>query len=464
MNYTDQQTYLMRGRMAAALLVVILLLPGAMTGMSAGAPARSIIAFALVIAALAVSLTYTPDYLHVTVNGKKRIRWAIKIRWRIAVAALVVGMACATSVRGIVVVVIATTWVAAANLLAAKISPGRYAFAFFWVTDLLLIAALLLGRFCYPLVGAGLLAGSAHLCTVICEKRAFLSLALLMGSGWGLLWASRSTLPASPNFFLAASGLLAVSAGATAALVYRAQRHNLRNVEVALRELMDFTGYKQEKVWQLWSESDQMLARNWTQAALDEDNAEALAEWYRQNSELYMFAISAYNLDYKRICSNLKVLRFGRGACLDYGAGNGEVILELARRGHPATYYDVDGVSAKFARHRCQTRRLNVTFMHTREELAEAARQQRFDTVFSLDVLEHLPDLEGQLVFLASLLNPGGLMLFDVPAGTTKSHPMHLNHKVEVKRVLTARGLREKRSTFHRLPFVKQEKYVFVAG
>ena len=87
-----------------------------------------------------------------------------------------------------------------------------------------------------------------------------------------------------------------------------------------------------------------------------------MAEWYRQNSELYLFAISAYNLEYKRIRSNMKVLRLARGATLDYGAGNGEILLELARRGHRATYYDVEGVTMRFARQRAANQGLAIEF------------------------------------------------------------------------------------------------------
>ncbi|HEY6251589.1 MAG TPA: methyltransferase domain-containing protein, partial [Candidatus Angelobacter sp.] len=335
---------------------------------------------------------------------------------------------------------------------------------YFWIADFLLLAILLLLGLCSPLVGLGLLVGSAHLSIVICEHRPFVWSAMMLASAALLLPVSNPRVPPDREFWSAAIAFFVVAACGTAWLVQRAQRRNSRNVEVALRELVEFTGYGEEQVWRLWSESDQSLARNWVQAALDENDALALAEWYRQNSELYMFAISAYNLDYKRIRSNLKVLRLGRGACLDYGAGNGELILELARRGHPATYYDVDGVSAKFARRRCRQRGLEVKFLHSREGLAEWAGPGRFDSVFSLDVLEHLPDLQGQLTFLAGLLNSRGIMLFDVPAGTTKSHPMYLNHKVEIRSVLTARGLREKRTLLQKLPFVKQEKYLFVAA
>jgi len=102
---------------------------------------------------------------------------------------------------------------------------------------------------------------------------------------------------------------------------------------------------------------------------------------------------------------------------------------------------------------------LDVAFCHTKEALL--ASKQRFDTVFSFDVLEHLPDLPGELQFLSSLLNEGGLFLFDVPAGSTKSHPMHLNHRVNVREHLTALGLRQERSFLQRLSFRKEDKFFF---
>jgi len=93
--------------------------------------------------------------------------------------------------------------------------------------------------------------------------------------------------------------------------------------------------------------------------------------------------------------------------------------------------------------------------------LAAAAQKRGLDTIFSFDVLEHLPDLPGELKFLASQLNPGGLMAFDVPAGSTKAHPMHLNHHLDIHEHMAAMGMVEERSVWQRVPFRKQEKYVF---
>ncbi|MGH9569396.1 MAG: class I SAM-dependent methyltransferase, partial [Candidatus Angelobacter sp.] len=258
--------------------------------------------------------------------------------------------------------------------------------------------------------------------------------------------------------------LLVIAVGlGTHLLVRRARRQSARNVAAAMEELSAFSGYSAGRIRQLWETSDRQLAENWKLAAIPEDNSEKLAQWYRDNSELYLFALSAYNLEYKRIRSNLNVLKLGRGRCLDYGAGNGEILLELAKRGHSAIYYDVEGLTMRFARHRAERRGLKLTFLHSKCALAETAQEHGFDTIYSLDVLEHLPDLRGELDFLSSMLSFGGLLVFDVPAGATKSHPMHLNHELNVVSYLRSKGFEDTRSLRQRLPFRKEEKFFFRA-
>jgi 2-polyprenyl-3-methyl-5-hydroxy-6-metoxy-1,4-benzoquinol methylase len=274
---------------------------------------------------------------------------------------------------------------------------------------------------------------------------------------------SFATGPLGRNAFLVGSFLLLIATVGTALLVRRAREQNAKNIAAAMAELIEFTGYPAERIRELWATSNQQLAANWQTAKPAEDNPEQMAEWYRQNSELYLFAISAYNLEYKRIRSNMKVLRLARGATLDYGAGNGEILLELARRGHRSAYYDVEGVTMRFARQRAARQGLSIDFFHSKDALAQYARENGFDTVFSFDVLEHLPDLSGELTFLSSLLNPGGVFVFDVPAGSTKAHPMHLNHNLNVLQYMSAKGLVDERNLMLRLPFRKEEKFVFRA-
>jgi hypothetical protein len=50
-----------------------------------------------------------------------------------------------------------------------------------------------------------------------------------------------------------------------------------------------------------------------------------------------------------------------------------------------------------------------------------------------------------------------------VPAGSTRAHPMHLNHNLNVLAFMRAKGLADERNLMLRLPFRKEEKFVFRA-
>ncbi len=464
MDYRKQQEFLKNSRVCGISLVLVLLGIAALCLRTGGEITLSVlIAFTIANVALATSIYYTPDYLHLTIVPQKTPRWEIRIRWRVIGAALIIGLLLASSTRGRISVLIAVAWLLAANQFAHRVVPQRYFPAYYWATDYALLATALLFTPFNLRLGVVLLAAAAHLSIVICSKRQLLWAALVTICGWLLIFFSAEHRGAGLEAGLSCAGLLVLTASATAWLVDRAERHNANNISAAMRELMDFSGYSADRIRHLWQVSNQELAKNWREATIAEDDPERMAEWYRQNSELYLFAISGYNLEYKRIRSNLKVIRFARGFCLDYGAGNGELLLELARRGHPVTYYDVEGETMRFAQARAKKQGLAVEIAHSKEDLAAAARTHGFDTIFSFDVLEHLPDLPGELNFLSSLLNPGGLLVFDVPAGSTKSHPMHLNHDLDILAYLGARGLADKRNLALKLPLKREEKYVFQA-
>jgi len=463
-RYREQQNYLVGSRLwGAAAAALVLISAAACLWTLPWTRLWVAIEFALATIALAVSIYYSPDYLHLTVTPDKPLRWEIKIRWRIIGAALVLGGLSVSSLADALVLGASIAWLLMSNLLARRFGKDLSPL-YFSARDLAMCAVLLFAGKLSLLVAAAVVAAFAHLSVVIAKRSPIL---------WGIFNSSFGCFVllggqlrnGYDTWFLAAGGVLVVaSAMATAALVRRAQRQNARNASEAMRELMDFTGYPKERIVQLWATSNQELARNWTAEAPPEEDPESMAQWYRDNSELYLFAISAYNLEYKRIRSNLKVLSYAKGACLDYGAGNGEVLLEVARRGQPAAYYDVEGATMNFARRRAAEQGLALQFFHAKQDLiAAASRTGGFDTVFSFDVLEHLPDLQGELAFLASLLKPGGLLVFDVPAGATKAHPMHLNHHLDVCSFLTGKGLKDERSLRQRLPFRKEEKYFFRA-
>ncbi|HXA86911.1 MAG TPA: class I SAM-dependent methyltransferase [Candidatus Dormibacteraeota bacterium] len=464
MNYRDQEKFLRGSRIWGGAVAIAFLLVSAILRLAAAGRWHSnqTIVFFLAAIAVAVLMYYTPDYLHLSVAPEKKRRWEISLRWRIIAAIMLLGLLLASSNSGRLFAVFGGALLAGLNWIALKKIPARKLGVFFWSTDLVLLFLSLVradaGTAAIILL---VLAAAVHMAIVRREDRhlrwtwiTFLS---------GMVVVSFATGPMGRSAFLAGSLLLVVAIAGTAWLVHRAREQNAKNIASAMAELIEFTGYPADRIQELWATSNQQLAANWQTAKPAEDKPEQMAEWYRQNSELYLFAISAYNLEYKRIRSNMKVMRLARGATLDYGAGNGEILLELARRGHRAAYYDVEGVTMRFARQRAAQQGLSIDFFHSKDALAQYARENGFDTVFSFDVLEHLPDLAGELTFLSSLLNPGGVFVFDVPAGSTKAHPMHLNHSLNVLQYMSGKGLVDERNLMLRLPFRKEEKFVFRA-
>jgi 2-polyprenyl-3-methyl-5-hydroxy-6-metoxy-1,4-benzoquinol methylase len=518
-NYAEQQQYLRASRWWAIAIAALLLLMPAWTLVTREASLYSRLCYALIIVAIAISILYTPNYLHLTVNAEKPGRWQIKIRWRIIAAVLILGLIPTRSLSQVApvpgsaalrAVLGSVAWLVIFNLgapsfgrLCRRVGMPDLLPGYFLSADYLLLAGWIL--FVPPLlpwimadfagkpsllIVAFPLAAAAHLCVAIARRPFTYATIATIASAFVLKFFVARVDRVFRNGALYYIGpmvvLVIIAAFGTAFLVHRAHRRNRANVATALAELTQFTGYSEARVRELWATADRQLAANWQSAKLDGASPEKLAAWYRDNSELYLFAISAYNLDYKRIVSNLGVLRLARGRTLDYGAGNGELLLELARRGHATAYYDVEGRTMQFARSRAQQRGLSMQFFSKKSELAAAAQvtqlpdsaitrskapvaqspdhtitRSGFDTVFSFDVLEHLPDLAGELTFLASLLDPGGQFVFDIPSGATRNHPMHLDHQLDFIAHLRSLGLVRILTWRDRLPWRKEEKYRF---
>lgn len=103
---------------------------------------------------------------------------------------------------------------------------------------------------------------------------------------------------------------------------------------------------------------------------------------------------------------------------LDFGCGNGLFTSELCRLGHPTWGVDVDDEQVNFARRRCP----DATIFQADALSIKSTTDERFDAIFSLEVLEHLYDPEGYLRCARDLLRPGGKLFLTTPYyGYTKN-------------------------------------------
>ncbi len=471
MNFAEQQAFLRRFRLQAALPVLALLGAGVLAldrASASGLVSQTICA--AVILALVYGLHYNPKYLQIGIEEEKKYLWLVRIRFVIAGAGLmvglVVGMASADSLWQAAIVLGSVAWVALMIALA-KFSLRRRAHIrsrlplFFFATDIALI--LVLAHLWMPWMWIAVwVAAASHLALAVGREEGIQDAIVLLAGQVLLLYVARELHWGWKSALIAQVMVLSAGLG-TAGLVRLARERNRMNVENALRNLTGFTGFSEAEVRQRWQTSNQTLAENWKRAALPPDDKPALANWYQENSIHYLFASSGFNLRYKQMVFNLDLLSMARGRSLDYGAGAGDLALELARRGHDATHYDVEGKTQEYSRWRASREGLNLAFTSSKEQLRGGGG---FDTIISVDVLEHMPDLAGELDFLCSLLNPGGMIVFNVPAGETEAHPMHLVHRLDVKNYFVRRGFVDRKS--FRLRWFSSESFrrsaVYVYG
>ncbi len=139
---------------------------------------------------------------------------------------------------------------------------------------------------------------------------------------------------------------------------------------------------------------------------------------------------------------------------LDIGCGPGATLKELGNVGR-SYGLDVSDTALKYCRERgidsvCMAEASNVPY-----------RDDLFDLVISVDVLEHVEDDVGAIREIYRVAKPGGLIIFTVPAfqflwsrRDEQCHHMRRYRLGEVKKKAAQAGLQILRATYINLPLL----------
>jgi len=455
MNYGEQQTYLRSHAMRTVCATVLIAFFGALALITnSGMRLITRLTFVCLLGAIVYLLQYIPKYLYLTTDAEKKYRWYIKIRWPVCATALGLGLLNLKTKTDIYVFASSVAWLALVSVIAGKLrksSLSQHISLICFAADIALVV--MLGVYGVSLPIISVLAAI----TIILE---------LIPTGSSIQWFNESAIMAGlvllivnvvnrhggAKDYLYSVGIYLCGVGFFYVQVKVARLRYENNWRNAVQALSSFSGRSVEEVSRLIRTGDDILAEKWKEAGLEQSDKQGLRQWYRNVSFYYLFALTGFHQLYKHIAFSIDVLKMANGKCLDYGAGMGDLALEFARRGHVTTYFDVDGHSKAYAEWHAEQNGIKLKFTTTREQLLDdVVKSGRFKTIVSLDVLEHLPDIENELNFLISLLEPGGKIIFSIPFGSTDAHPMHLDHDLDVLRFLASHGLRDKKSPWLRL-------------
>jgi 2-polyprenyl-3-methyl-5-hydroxy-6-metoxy-1,4-benzoquinol methylase len=100
---------------------------------------------------------------------------------------------------------------------------------------------------------------------------------------------------------------------------------------------------------------------------------------------------------------------------LDYGFGAGAFLKYIAKQG--ATSFGVDFSEQNISQltEWCSKQRLNMTLLNASARTTDDLRDERFDLITMLQVVEHLVDPVGTIASLAELQNRGAVLYLECP-------------------------------------------------
>ena len=145
----------------------------------------------------------------------------------------------------------------------------------------------------------------------------------------------------------------------------------------------------------------------WSQGLLDfyEETDSFIYELVVWNRSQIKCTIRRWILDF------LHRHRMPKGRILICGDGIGVDSFFFAQAGYDVVFYEVSHYGRQIARRLLDDYQVNVQFAETLETL----ELESFDTILTLDVLEHVPSPPEMVSDLSNLLRPGGFYIANAP-------------------------------------------------
>ncbi len=152
-------------------------------------------------------------------------------------------------------------------------------------------------------------------------------------------------------------------------------------------------------------------------------------KWYRE-TDAYIFE-SSYWYEADRSIQELhkwliEFCRVNGGRILDFGAGIGELIIQLALHDNiKPVYMDLNSLTSDFAKFRLKNRGLldKVEFVTTK---GEPVLTGLYDVIYTLDTLEHLQNPLRYVFRFIHNLSVKGKLVLEFSQDFTENYPMHL--------------------------------------
>lgn len=212
-----------------------------------------------------------------------------------------------------------------------------------------------------------------------------------------------------------------------------------------VRHLAEFHDLPEDEVVELMDHGKTLNRMLWD--AVDPETSEEITEYY-QITPYYTLELAHWHMMRSQQKFRQRVTEAAHGEVLVHGGGIGDLCVDLHEAGCRPTYLDVSGVTMEFARFHMEMSGIDVE-LHDLTQTDLGNIGGIFDTVVSIDVVEHVPNVEETVRELVGAVSDDGTLLLTINEDQTDNLPMHLDIDFDVAAYLREEGFEQRDSYWH---------------
>lgn len=206
--------------------------------------------------------------------------------------------------------------------------------------------------------------------------------------------------------------------------------------------LKEYYNLDQENVMRLLEISGRLNADFWY--CLNPKTEEDIIKFYEQ-TPFYVFNLIFWHSTKYQKKMRLRFVELAKGNVLDYGGGAGGLCVKIAKKGLNVDYADIQGRTFNFAKWLFQKKNYDIGVIN----LSTDKLLKRYNTIFCIDVVEHVKNPERLLKSLVEHLEKNGILIVTaLHPCKSKKLPMHFDTEIDMEKYLKSLGMEESDEPF----------------
>jgi len=206
--------------------------------------------------------------------------------------------------------------------------------------------------------------------------------------------------------------------------------------------LKKYYNLSEKNIFRLLNNAGQLSADFWFCSNPKTD--EQIKNFYEDNPFYALNLILWHGTSYQRNLRN-KFTELAKGRVLDYGGAVGDLCYKIFKKGLVVDYADLQGKTFDLAKDFFKISNVNIKMIN----LSNDKIVDKYDTIFCIDVIEHVPHPQDSLKELIGYLNPGGqLIITALESNVSEQAPMHFEIKFNPEEYLNSLGMQKSKEEF----------------